>query len=170
YAYSPDMYRDGSGYLASGRIYYYINQLVDDRIIEESETEKLTNHMSRRKFKITNWFIEVFAELDKAFHDKERENLKAFHLFQIHFAITILTQQARLLEKIPENEFSEYINKLDLPYQQFFFADRETLPLIKNKHQETSDQIYQKHRKYKTMVELIKNSTHITIFGTYLME
>lgn len=154
--------------LPGSRIYYYLNQLADNQVIIESDTEKLSEHMSRRKFKISEWFIDIFEELDKEFHKGEFQ--KAFHLFQIHFAIMILNQQVRLLKKIPEAKFAEFMKTLNLPYQQFFFATKDTLPIINSSHQEIATQIHQKSKKYATMIDLIKNSSHIAIFGTYRLE
>ncbi|MHA2327808.1 MAG: winged helix-turn-helix domain-containing protein [Candidatus Hodarchaeales archaeon] len=154
--------------IPGSRIYYYLNQLVDNRVIEESDTEEVTKHLSRRKFKISEWFIDVFEELDKEFHKGEYR--KAFHLFQIHFAIMVLNQQARLLEKMPESNFAEFMETLNLPYQQFFFATKDTLPIINSNHQEIHTQLHQKSKKYDTMIELIKNSSHVALFGAYALE
>ena len=81
-----------------------------------------------------------------------------------------LNQQKRALEKIPQENFSEYVKTLNLPYQQFFFADKDDLALITSKHQEILTHLHQKSQKYKTMIELIRNSSHIVLFGTHPTE
>ncbi|MHA2347891.1 MAG: hypothetical protein ACXACP_14310, partial [Candidatus Hodarchaeales archaeon] len=154
--------------IPGSRIYYYLNQLVDNRVVEESDTEEVTKHMSRRKFKVSEWFIDVFEELDKEFHKGEYQ--KAFHFFQINFAIMTLNQRARILENIPESQFAEHVKTLNLPYQQIFFAPKDTLPIINSKHQEFMTQLQQKTKKYETMIDIIKNSSHIALFGAYSVE
>lgn len=154
--------------LPGSRIYYYLNQLADQQVIEESDTEKLSRHMSRRKFKLNEWFIEIFEELDKEFHKGEYR--KAFYLFQIHFAIMILNQQARLLEKIPEATFTETMETLNLPYQQFFFVTKDTLPIINSSHQEVMNQIHEKSKNHAKMIDLIKDASHVAIFGAYTLD
>ena len=59
---------------------------------------------------------------------------------------------------------------LNLPYQQFFFVTKDTLPIINSSHQEITTQIHQKSKNHATMIDLIKNSSHIAIFGTYTLE
>jgi len=81
-----------------------------------------------------------------------------------------LKQQARVLEKIPEKEFDDYMNSLGLPHQQFFFVDKETLPVIRDNHQATHDQIHGKQKKHESMIELIRKSTHIALFGAYPLD
>ncbi|MHA1450478.1 MAG: hypothetical protein ACTSP4_13790 [Candidatus Hodarchaeales archaeon] len=153
--------------LPGSRIYYYINQLIDNRIIEETGTEKITEHMSRRKFKISDWFLKVLQELDSEFHSENGNNRKSFHLFQIYFAIMVLKRQARLVEKIPGQEYGSYIKSLDLPFQQFFFLDDESLPVLKENHGEMKSVIHSYNQKYSSMVELMGKSSHIAIYGIY---
>ena len=154
--------------LPGSRIYYYLNQLADQQIIEEADTEKLSRHMSRRKFRISEWFIKIFEELDREFH--EGEYRRASHLFQIHYAIMVLNQQARLLEKISEVKFKELMKTLNLPHQQLFFVTKDTLPIINKSHQEVMTQIYQKSMGLTGMVDLIKDSSHVAIFGAYPLD
>ena len=154
--------------LPGSRIYYYLNQLADQQVIEEADTEKLSRHMSRRKFKISEWFINIFEELDKEFHKGEYR--RAFHLFQIHFAIMILNQQARLLEKMSEANYIETMKTSNLPYQQLFFVTKDTLPIISNSHQEITTQIHQKSEHHASMIDLIKDSSHLAIFGAYTLD
>ncbi len=154
--------------MPGSRIYYYLNQLTDNKIIEEFETEKLTDHLSRRKFRITNWFNDIFIQLDKEFHKQGR--LKMFFLFQLQIMIAILTQQLRLLEKIPENEFDDYISSLNIPYQQFFFINKESLSTVNSKHKEIKDLLFKSHERHETMVDIIRNSTHLAIFGAFSMD
>ncbi|MHA1992279.1 MAG: hypothetical protein ACW98A_15005, partial [Candidatus Hodarchaeales archaeon] len=78
--------------------------------------------------------------------------------------------RARILEKIPESEFSEHVKALNLPYQQIFFVPKEALPIINSKHQEFMTQLQQKTKKYETMIDLTKNSSHIALFGAYTVE
>lgn len=154
--------------MPGSRIYYYLNQLTDNKIIEEFETEKLTDHLSRRKFRITKWFNDVFIQLDEEFH--KQGNLKISFLFQLQIMIAILTQQLRSLEKIPENEFDDYISSLNIPYQQFFFIDKESLPTVNSKHKEIQDLLFKSHEKHETMIDIIRNSTHLAIFGAFSMD
>ncbi|MFX1517766.1 MAG: hypothetical protein ACFFC6_15795, partial [Promethearchaeota archaeon] len=154
--------------LPGSRIYYYLNQLADQQIIEEADTEKLSRHMSRRKFRISEWFIKIFEELDREFH--EGEYRRASHLFQIHFAIMVLNQQARLLEKMSEVKFKELMKTSNLPYQQLFFVTKDTLPIINKSHQEVMTQIYQKSMSFTSMVDLIKDSSHVAIFGAFPLD
>jgi len=154
--------------MPGSRIYYYLNQLTDNNIIEEFETEKLTDHLSRRKFRVTQWFNDVFIQLDEEFH--KPGSLKMFFLYQLQVIIAILTQQLRSLEKIPDNEFEDYINTINIPYQQLFFIDKESLPTINSKHEEIKGLLFKSHEKNKTMVDIIRNSTHLAIFGAFPMD
>lgn len=154
--------------MPGSRIYYYLNQLTENNIIEEFETEKITDHLSRRKFRITEWFNQIFIQLDKEFHKKG--NLKLFFIFQLQIMIALLTQQLRSLEKIPENEFENYITSLKIPFQQIFFIDKESLPEVNSKHKEISELLFKSHEKNTTMVDIIRNSTHSAIFGAYSMD
>ena len=126
--------------MPGSRIYYYLNQLTENNIIEDFETEKITDYLSRRKFRITEWFSQIFIQLDKDFHKKG--NLKMFFIFQLQMNIAILTQQLRSLENIPENEFDEYITSLNIPYQQSFFIDKESLSTVNSKHKEVKDLLF----------------------------
>ena len=154
--------------MPGSRIYYYLNQLTENKIIEDFETEKITNYLSRRKFRITEWFSQIFIQLDEEFHKKG--NLKMFFLFQLQIIIAILTQQQRSLENIPENEFDDYITSLNIPYQQFFFIDRDSLSTVNSKHKEVKDLLFKSHEKHSTMIDIIKNSSHSAIFGAYSLD
>jgi hypothetical protein len=154
--------------MPGSRIYYYLNQLTDNRIIEEFETEQITDHLSRRKFRITKWFNDIFIQLDAEFH--KQSSSKMFFLFQLQMMIAVLTQHLRSLEKIPENQFNDYINTLNIPYQQIFFIDKESLSTVNSKHKEVKDSLFQTHEKYNTMVDIIRNSTHFAIFGAFSMD
>ena len=154
--------------MPGSRIYYYLNQLTDNNIIEEFETEKLTDHLSRRKFRVTKWFNDIFIQLDEEFH--KQSSLKISFLFQLQIMIAVLTQQLRSLEKIPENEFNDYISRVNIPYQQFFFIDKESLPVVNSRHNEIKNLLFKSHEKHKTMVDIIRNSTHLAIFGAFSME
>ena len=154
--------------MPGSRIYYYLNQLTDNRIIEEFETERITDHLSRRKFRITKWFNDTFIKLDEEFH-KQRSS-KMFFLFQLQMMIAVLTQQLRSLEKIPEHQFNDYINTLNIPYQQIFFFDTESLSTLNSKHREVKDSLFKSHEKNKTMLDIIRNSTHFAIFGAFSMD
>ena len=154
--------------MPGSRIYYYLNQLTENNIIEDFETEKITDYLSRRKFRITEWFSQIFIQLDKDFHKKG--NLKMFFIFQLQMNIAILTQQLRSLENIPENEFDEYITSLNIPYQQSFFIDKESLSTVNSKHKEVKDLLFKSHEKHSTMIDIIRNSTHSAIFGAYSLD
>ncbi|MFX1506573.1 MAG: winged helix-turn-helix transcriptional regulator [Promethearchaeota archaeon] len=154
--------------MPGSRIYYYLNQLTDNRIIEEFETEKITEHLSRRKFRITKWFNDIFIQLDEEFH--KQDSSKMFFLFQLQIMIAILTQHLRSLEKIPEHQFNDYINNLNIPYQQIFFIDKESLSKVNSKHKEVKDSLFQSHEKYKTMIDIIRNSSHFAIFGAFSLD
>ncbi len=154
--------------MPGSRIYYYLNQLTENKIIEEFETEKLTDHLSRRKFRVSKWFNEIFIQLDEEFHKQGR--LKMFFLFQLQIMIAILTQQLRSLEKIPENEFDDHISSLNIPYQQFFFIDEDSLSAVNSKHKEIKDLLFKSHERHETMVDIIRNSTHLAIFGAFSMD
>ncbi len=154
--------------MPGSRIYYYLNQLTDNNIIEEFETEKLTDHLSRRKFRITKWFNDIFIQLDEEFH--KPGSLKISFLFQLQVMIAVLTQQLRSLEKIPENKFEEYISTLNIPYQQFFFIDKASLSAVNSKHKEIMELLFRSHEKHNTMIDIIRNSTHLAIFGAFSMD
>ena len=154
--------------MPGSRIYYYLNQLTDNNIIEEFETEKITNHLSRRKFRITKWFIDIFAQLDEEFH--KQSSSKMFFLFQLQMMIAVLTQHLRSLEKVPEHQFNDHINTLNIPFQQIFFIDKESLSIVNSKHKEIKDSLFQAHEKNKTMVDIIRNSSHFAIFGAFSMD
>ncbi|MHA1974754.1 MAG: winged helix-turn-helix transcriptional regulator, partial [Candidatus Hodarchaeales archaeon] len=79
--------------LPGSGIYYYLNQLIENKIIEEAGVENLTSHLSRRRFKITEWFKKVISDLK---YDKKRGHRKAAHLFQLQFAIMTLERQLRV--------------------------------------------------------------------------
>ena len=154
--------------MPGSRIYYYLNQLTENNIIEDFETEQITEYLSRRKFRITEWFYQVFIQLDEEFHKKG--SLKMYFIFQLQMNIAILTQQLRSLEKIPERDFNEYITSLNLPDQQFFFIDKASLSTVNSKHKEVKDLLFKSHEEQATMIDIIKNSTHSAIFGVYSLD
>ena len=153
--------------ITGSRIYYYLNQLVDKKVIEESDTEKITKTMSRSKFRITNWFSDVFKAVDKEFHNNPDANSKFFHLFQLHFARMMLEQQVRVLEQVPEKSFTDLMKSQNLPFQQIFFVNDDTSAYINEKHNEISTTLFREYKKYGDMIEIIKNTNRVAIFGTY---
>ena len=82
----------------------------------------------------------------------------------------VLNQQARVLEKMPETKFKEKMKTSNLPYQQLFFVTKDTLPIINKSHQEVMTQIHQKSMNHASMVDLIKDSSHVAIFGAYTLD
>ncbi|MFX1250864.1 MAG: winged helix-turn-helix transcriptional regulator [Promethearchaeota archaeon] len=153
--------------IPGSRIYYFLNQLVDNGIIEESGTEQLTKTLSRRKFRISNWFERGINSLR---YDEEEGHSKVVHLFQLHFAIAILNQQVRTLEKIPDSEFDTYFRKLDLPDLEFYFLDENTLSILKSKHKEVSTQMSSMQENGRKTIDFLKKSSYISLFGIYLIE
>ncbi|MFX0063172.1 MAG: winged helix-turn-helix transcriptional regulator [Candidatus Hermodarchaeota archaeon] len=153
--------------IPGSRIYYFLNQLVDNGIIEESGTEKLTKTLSRRKFRISNWFERGINSLR---YEEEEGHSKVVHLFQLHFAIAILNQQVRTLEKIPDSEFDNYFRKLKLPDLEFYFLDEKTLPILKSKHKEIKAQMSSMQENGKKTLDFLKKSSHVSLFGIYPME
>ncbi|MHA1228390.1 MAG: winged helix-turn-helix domain-containing protein [Candidatus Hodarchaeales archaeon] len=70
--------------LSGSGIYYYLNQLIDANIIEETKIEKITSHLSRRRFKLTNWFIEVISDLR---YDTKRVTAKLLICFNYNLLL-----------------------------------------------------------------------------------
>ncbi|MCE7736951.1 MAG: hypothetical protein GPJ54_18850, partial [Candidatus Heimdallarchaeota archaeon] len=149
------------------RIYYYLNPLRDSGIIEESETEEITSHLSRSKFKVTNKFNEALSVMR---HDPNIGHRKIFHTFQLNFAISLLQQQLRTLEKLSEEEFNKRVEELDLPHRQFFFVDQETIPLIKKQHNALEETMSNNQLRHGGLVPMMIKSTHVALFGVYKLE
>ncbi|MFX0113168.1 MAG: hypothetical protein ACFFB3_01335 [Candidatus Hodarchaeota archaeon] len=152
--------------LEGSKIYYYINQLLDKQVIEETETERVTEHLSRRKFTVSKWFKDSFMDFR---HETGRHH-KAVHLAQLHFAVAVLNQQIRTLERIPENEFDHYIDSQALPHRQIYFLDEEGLPFAKKGIAETTTQIRSAQQKYDDELQLLEKAAHVAILGVYPMD
>ena len=149
-------------------IYYHINQLIDTKIVEPTEIEEVSTHLSRRRFQVAQWVVDVLEGFHSQFHqDEEKRNQKAFLLFQMYFMMTILNQQARILESIPDSELDEYVKTIGLPEELFFCVDREDIPIILSKNEEIFKEVEKRRKQPHSVLDIIRDSSHVTFFGAY---
>lgn len=153
--------------IKGSRIYYYLNPLREAGLIEETETEEITSHLSRSKFKASNKFSQAINVMR---HDPKFGHRKAFHTFQLNFAISLLQQQLRTLEKIPEEQFDAHVDEQALPHRQFFFVNDETLNLIKEKHEALSKVMAEAQSKQGGLIQMMTQSDYVALFGIYELE
>ncbi|MCE7733519.1 MAG: hypothetical protein GPJ54_01490 [Candidatus Heimdallarchaeota archaeon] len=97
------------------KIYYYLNQLSNHKppLIYESETEKVTEHLIRRKFRVTDEFMTIFNEWIIP-----KKNTQGFKLFTIYTSIALQYQRLREVKSTPITEDGE-----PDPYSLLMFVD-----------------------------------------------
>ena len=149
-------------------IYYHLNQLIDAKIVEPTEIEEVSTHLSRRKFQVAQWVVNTLEGFHTQYHqNEEKKNQKAFLLFQIYFMMTVLYQQARILENIPDSRVDQYVKSIGLPEELFFCVDQEDVPIVLSKNQEIFKEVEKKRKTPHSVLDIIRDSSHVTFFGAY---
>ena len=81
----------------------------------------------------------------------------------------VLKEGAQIKE-LTEEEFNKHVEELDLPHRQFFFADQETIPLIKKQHNALEKIMSDNQLNQGGLVPMMIKSTHVALFGVYKLE
>jgi hypothetical protein len=155
--------------LPGSRIYHFINKLIEKNFIEETETEQLTSHLTRRKFDLSEWLLNGLKSMNRE-EIKKGGHIKSYHLFELHFAISIINGYIRKIEKIPEKKFDEYMNKLNLTHSNLFQMESDSIDFIKEKHNEVKSFIRKKEENYEDFADMLKKVSHTTLFGIFPLE
>lgn len=97
------------------KIYYYLNQLSSHNppLIYESETEKVTEHLIRRKFRVTDEFTAIFNEWIVP-----KKNSQGFKLFTLYTSIALQYQRLREVKSKPITD-----EGVPDPYSLLMFVD-----------------------------------------------
>ncbi|MHA2098540.1 MAG: winged helix-turn-helix domain-containing protein [Candidatus Kariarchaeaceae archaeon] len=152
--------------IKGSRIYYYLNPLREMGIVKESETEEVTSHLSRSKFKVSSKFNKALSLMR---HDQRVGHRKVFHTFQLNFAISLLQKELRLLENLEEEEFNDHIDQLDLPHRQFFFVNKDTLGDVKKQHAKIQQILNDDQEIQGGLIKTMERSEYVSLFGIYLL-
>ena len=99
------------------KIYYYLNQLSNSKppVVYESDTERVTEHLIRRKFKITDDLKDILNN----YFDRKRNPIQ-FRVYALHMSIAIQYQQIRELGTSSDKDTKEH-----LPSPILMFVDDE---------------------------------------------
>lgn len=162
-------------YISGTNLFYHLNLLANNNppLIIESATEKITNHITRRRFKIHPEFIKIAKE----FYENLDLNKNTFNLISLYVSNAILHQQIREVKKLGNDEKgsdpkilqkSEFqLSIIDNPVF-LMFLDEEYAKELRHGIQEVMNKCSIRYQNL-TLTEALRQCTYASIAGIYPM-
>jgi hypothetical protein len=153
--------------LKGSKIYFHINKLVENNILEYTgveEVEYKSQSLSRKKIKLKDWIFNELVMSNQA--ELPDDLIKTVYLLQLSLSIAVLNQQIRDLEQVSGETFVESIKNGEIPLSVFSFVDREIVDQISNKITELVNTCNQKYIG-KPMIEVMKECSYGVISGLF---
>jgi DNA-binding PadR family transcriptional regulator len=149
--------------IKGSRIYYYLNQLKERKLVKETVKEEVTSHLKRSKYQITSNFIEFLKMIR---HDPKHNSL--YYHFQLIITRSILDTQIRILEKTPKEEYKHIVPKEELAGNALFFITETEIEQILKWRSQLTELI--KRDDGSHFNDWIGDTTHIAVLGIYAMD
>jgi predicted transcriptional regulator len=153
--------------LKGSKIYFHINKLIENDILEFTGTEKFeykNQNLSRKKIKVKNWILkELIINNNLRLSD---ELLKIVYGLQLHLSIAVLDQQIRKIDKMSGKQFAESFQKGEIPLSVFSFVDQEIVTQISSKITELVEICNIKYDG-KSLIEVMKACNFGVITGIF---
>lgn len=142
------------------KIYYYLNQLSSSKppLIYESDKEKVTEHLTKRKFRTTEQMENMLRT-----HFHPSKNPKGFQLYHLYTSIALQYQRLREIKAAVNTD------KLDRdPTSLLMFVDDEIAEELREGILEIFNKCSNKYRDFE-MLDAIRQLNFTAFAGIYPM-
>ncbi|MFW9778179.1 MAG: hypothetical protein ACFFE8_04930 [Candidatus Heimdallarchaeota archaeon] len=153
--------------LKGSNIYFHINKLVENNILEYTgfeEVEYKSQSLSRKKIKLKDWITNELVMSNQT--ELSDDLVKAVYLLQLNLSVAVLNQQIRDLEQIDEKAFTESLKSGEIPLSVFSFVDREIVRQISDQITELVNACNDKYVG-RPMIEVMKECNYGVVSGLF---
>ncbi|MHA2090295.1 MAG: hypothetical protein ACW98K_05500 [Candidatus Kariarchaeaceae archaeon] len=149
--------------IKGSRIYYYLNQLKERKLVKETVKEEVTSHLKRSKYQITSTFVQFLKMIR---HDSEYEYL--WYRFQLIITRSILDTKIRILEKTTEEEYQQIIPSEELAGNSLIFITESEIEKVLEWRSQLTGSF--KRDDGTHIDDWIGDKTHIAVLGIFAMD
>ncbi|MHA1983112.1 MAG: hypothetical protein ACW967_02080 [Candidatus Hodarchaeales archaeon] len=153
--------------LKGSKIYFHINKLVENDILEYTGVEEFeykNQNLSRKKIKLKDWILNELVINNRT--DFSDELIKIIYTLQLNLSIAVLEQQIRNLKQMTGKTFTDSLNNSDISLSVFSFVDQEIVTQISSKITELVETCNSKYIG-KPLIEVMKECSYGVISGIF---
>jgi hypothetical protein len=153
--------------LKGSKIYFHINKLIENDILEYTgieEFEYKNQNLSRKMIKLKDWILNELVISNKT--ELSDELIKIIYMLQLYLSIAVLEQQIRNLKQISGKIFTESFKTSEIPLGVFSFVDQEIVNQISSQITKLVENCNSKYVG-KPLIEVMKECSYAVISGIF---